>query len=78
MKIAETLLQQQSQIVEENMPPVRGSNCSVPLSQVKWLLLMYIPVHLYKNKKKVQAIHYFMTESSSKEKEEFYKTSSAT
>ncbi|TWW79695.1 Sperm-associated antigen 1 HSD-3.8 [Takifugu flavidus] len=33
MKTAETLPQRRSLMVEENMPPVRGSNCSVPLCQ---------------------------------------------
>ncbi|XP_029694765.1 sperm-associated antigen 1 [Takifugu rubripes] len=33
MKTAETLPQRRSLMVEENVPPVRGSNCSVPLCQ---------------------------------------------
>lgn len=35
MKTAETLMQQRSLMVEENMPPVRGSNCSVQQCKVK-------------------------------------------
>lgn len=35
MKTADTSLQQRSLMVEVNMPPVRGSNCSIPLCKVK-------------------------------------------
>lgn len=35
MKMAETSLQQQSLLTEENTPPIRGSNCSVAHGQVK-------------------------------------------
>lgn len=35
MKTAETLPHQRSLMVEENIPPIRGSNCSVPLCKVK-------------------------------------------
>lgn len=49
MKMAETLPQQHSLMAEENIPPVRGSNCSVPLCKVrKWPPLLYISVHVFR------------------------------
>ena len=54
----ETSLKQHSMFddeVNKNIPPVRGSNFSVPISQVKilcWNISMYIYVYIYKKNTK--------------------------
>lgn len=49
MKTAD-ILQQCSLMAEENMLPVRGSNCSIPLCKVKkkWPPLLYISGHVFR------------------------------
>lgn len=62
-------------LVNENMPPIRGSNCSVPLNQVKKCLNnvpnMYI--YVYKKYTKIKS-DVTTTDFRSKRKEEFFKT----
>lgn len=76
MKMAEALPQQHSLMAEENIPPVRGSNCSVPLCKVKKNGLHYTYRYMCLDRREM--IHSFMPESSSKEREERVKTSSPT
>lgn len=69
-------------LVNKNMPPIRGSNCSVPLSQVKVLSndvckhLQYIYVELQDKNTKINC--YVFTEFKSKRTEEFFKTRAPT
>ncbi len=79
-KKTETSLKQQSAfdyLVDQNLPPIRGSYCSVPLSQVTIASnYAHNHVHLFILNTKIKP--HVITDFSSKRKEEFFKTHSPT